>query len=282
MTLGRSAIASSGWVRSGGSFVRTSKPIPETRPSSSALTRSSSLTRPPRAVLMISGLRFILRNSGNASMLRVAGISGLCRVMMSLSASTVSGCIERSQPLDALMGGVKGPHAEGLADAGDRLADAALAHDAERRIGEVAHAVAVKAELAGFLPHAIDDVLTIADDLPPERQDQREGLLRNGVGGVAAHVRHDDAALPAGLDIDHVIAGGRHRDHLEVRKLGERRPADRHLVGDGNARTLQPRRDIALGGLLIGLPLMLEKRPDKLDRGAEGAAVEKRSWSWAG
>ena len=39
---------------------------------------------------MISGLRFIRRNSGMAIMPRVSGVSGLCRVMTSLVSSTTS------------------------------------------------------------------------------------------------------------------------------------------------------------------------------------------------
>ena len=51
---------------------------------------SSSTTRPPRAVLMSSGRRFICRNSGMAIMFAVSGVSGLWMVMMSLVSSTSS------------------------------------------------------------------------------------------------------------------------------------------------------------------------------------------------
>lgn len=69
---------------------RTSSRAPEIRPLSWARTRSDSLTRPPRAVFTINGLRFIASNSGMASMLRVSSVSGECSVVTSLVSSTCS------------------------------------------------------------------------------------------------------------------------------------------------------------------------------------------------
>src|SRR5262249_36862268 len=49
----------SGWSAGGGSSANTSRPAPAIRPSSSARTRSTSETSPPRAVLIRNAVGFI-------------------------------------------------------------------------------------------------------------------------------------------------------------------------------------------------------------------------------
>lgn len=63
MESGRSCKAMNGWSAGGGSTWVTSKPAPLRWPASSAGPTADSSTRPPRAVLMSRGLRFIAASS---------------------------------------------------------------------------------------------------------------------------------------------------------------------------------------------------------------------------
>jgi hypothetical protein len=74
-----------------------------------------------------------------------------------------------------------------------------------------------EAELLLLLPAPLDHLLPIADEPAAERQDQREGVLRDRVNRVASDVRDDDPALFARLDIERVVAGRWNADHFQVR-----------------------------------------------------------------
>jgi hypothetical protein len=166
-------------------------------------------------------------------------------------------------------------HAEALAEPGHRLADGALADDAERGAGEVTDRVREKAELPGLPPVAVDHVLPVADNATAQRQDESEGVLGNSVDGVAPHVGDDDAALATGCHVNHVVAGGRHGDHPELRQVFEVLGPDRYLVGDRDLRAGEAPEHLAGRRCSVLNPLVAERRLGQLNRWAKGAAVEK-------
>ena len=65
-----------------------------------------------------------------------------------------------------------------------------------------------------------------------------EDKLCHGLGAVGGDVRHDDATLAGGGEIDHIVAGGENTDAAERRKPADRFAPDRGLIGedDGRAR----------------------------------------------
>ena len=110
-------------------------------------------------------------------------------------------------------------HAERLGALADRLAERAVADDAERRAGDVADRMGQEAELARLVPHPVPRVLDVGEQVAPEREDERDDMLRHGVEGVVADIDDGDAVrLAIGL-VDDVGAGRRHRDQLELRQL---------------------------------------------------------------
>ena len=86
----------------------------------------------------------------------------------------VPGRIERTQALNALVGGEHHLHAEGTRDVGHTLADHAFADYAELLAVQVVDRMVEEAELRRLLPLAIDHVLAIADQAAAEPD-------RNGV-----------------------------------------------------------------------------------------------------
>jgi hypothetical protein len=104
------------------------------------------------------------------------------------------------------------PHAEGLGDARHRLADMTVAEDAQRAAMQILQWMVQQREMRGALPFTGEDVRVVAVHLPPQRQQQGEGVLRDRIGGIAADVAHRDAVLAAVIQIDIVGAGGRHGD----------------------------------------------------------------------
>ena len=71
----------------GGSTLVTSNAAPEICPACSAGPTAASSTKPPRPVLISSGLRAMAANSAAPIMCRVSGSSGQCSVITSDSAS---------------------------------------------------------------------------------------------------------------------------------------------------------------------------------------------------
>ena len=122
-------------------------------------------------------------------------------------------------------------HAEGAGDAAHRLPDAAHADDAHRLSRQLHERRAPEREVLGARPAAVHDQLGMLAHVQAQLQQERERHLRHVGRGVGRHVRHHDAACARRIEVDHVVAGGRERDHLEAR-----RPAERLGVPDRLAR----------------------------------------------
>lgn len=81
----------------------------------------------------------------------------------------------------------------------DDGADAARADDARRLAREV------KADEAGEREVAVAHAVVRAVDIAVEREDERERVLRNGVGGVRGHAHDREAEARRRLDVDVVV-----------------------------------------------------------------------------
>ncbi len=144
-----------------------------------------------------------------------------------------------------------------------------------RRAAQVADRIVVEAELRRLLPAAVHHRLAIADDVAAQRQDQREGVLRDSRRRIAADVRDDDAALAAGRDVEGVEARRRDADHLQVRQLVQVLAPDADLVADGDLGALQPLDDLVGRRPVVVDPFVLEAGLGQLDGRRHRAAVEK-------
>ena len=141
----------------------------------SASASAASSTRPPRAVLMRIAVGFIFLSSFAPIMFLVSGVSGTCRVMMSLS---LQDRLEIDQPWLREHVVRQHLHAERLGALADRLAERAIADDAERRAGDVADRMGQEAELARLVPHPVPHVLDVSQQIAAEREDQRDARAR--------------------------------------------------------------------------------------------------------
>ena len=203
-----------------GSSANTSSAAPATWPESSAALRSASTTSPPRAQLMMRTPFFVLASALASIRLRVASVSGVCRVMKSARASSsssvdlldaeVAGALVREE-------GIEGDHlhlqAEGAV--GDDRADIAAADDAERLAGEL------DAHEARLLPLAGLGRAVGGGDLAGQREHHGDGVLGGGDGVAVRRVHHHDAALGGRGDVDVVDADAGAADDLEVRRGGQ-------------------------------------------------------------
>jgi len=100
-------------------------------------------------------------------------------------------------------------------------------------------------------------------------------VLGNRVDRVASHVRDDDAALRAGINVERIMTGCRNGNHLEPGELRDALAADRNLVGDRNVAIPQPLDNLRRRGALVLNPIVLEVRPAQLQHRRHGAAVEE-------
>jgi len=116
---------------------------------------------------------------------------------------------------------------------------------------QITDVVSEEAELIGFVPNAVLHVLPIGEQIAPQRQDHCESVLGHRMHRVIADIGDGDAVFLAVRNIHDVVAGGRHRDHLEVRQLPQCIRAHRHLVDDGNGGARQARHDLADGSFFV-------------------------------
>src|ERR1043165_6027691 len=110
----------------------------------------------------------------------------------------------------------------------------------------------------------------VGDEAAPQREDEREGVLRNGVSRIVADVGHHDATCAAGGDIDVVRAGCRDRDQpqpVEPRQDGSWR---RRLVDDRERGPAEKGGDFRRCDAVVLRPGVRERRPayGGLDRAA--------------
>ena len=164
---------------------------------------------------------------------QVAGLSGE-RAVDGHKVGLGQQFVERSVGIGAVVDG-KGvvrqdAHAEALRDARHAAADHPEADDADGESLELEGGVAQQRERSAALPVAARHVGGVAVRLGGQVQDQREGVLRHGVAGVAGHVAHRDAGATGGLQVDVVVAGGAHRHQAQVVQRREYGRGDQRLV----------------------------------------------------
>ena len=129
-------------------------------------------------------------------------------------------------------------HVEAVGAAGDRLADAPVADDAQRR------AVHVGAQEGGGLPRepgAGGDGGGRVGELARGGQQEREGQVGGRLGQHAGGVADRDAASPARLEVDIVGADRHHRHGAQVRRGVEQ------LVVDALGQQAQQALAVAYG-----------------------------------
>jgi len=164
---------------------------------------------------------------------------------------------------DGLGVAVEDAHAEAHRAAGDGLADASHADDAQRRAVQVG---SHQQHGAPGDPAAIPHVFDPFDDAARGRHEQRPGEIGRGLSQHAWRVAHGNAAAGAGGHVDVVEAHGHLADHLEVGcgvqqlivdAFGQQaveRVLVRRLLQQRGARNRQiavPQLHLALGGYQI-------------------------------
>ena len=164
------------------------------------------------------------------------------------------------------------PHAEGLGEAGDAVAQGAAAENAQGLAGQVADGVIEIAELLASLPASGRHRAVEGADLPGQGQQQGKDVLRHGFAGVAAHVGDNDAAGPASLQIDVVVASGGDGDHLQLRQAGDDPGCQQALVDDRDGGAGQALGDLILAGSVEFHPIVGKGRA--ADVGDQGAGFE--------
>src|SRR5579875_4128323 len=162
---------------------------------------------------------------------------------------------------------------KGLGDPPHRLADRAIADNANCRAAHVADGVVEKTELVAFLPAARAHIVAVGEEAAAKRESQREDMLRDRVEGVIADIRNDDAVrLAIGLVHD-IGAGRRDSDQFEIWQARKRGFAHWHLVDDGDGRILETIDDLLNRGNRI---LLITMRKVWLAQiGLESRTVEK-------
>ena len=157
-------------------------------------------------------------------------------------------------------------HAEALADAGEEAADLAGPDDAGRL------AVEVEAGEAGEREVVVARAGRGTVDVPDQREQERGGVLGNGVGGIGGDAHDRQAGIPRRLEIDVVVAGAAHGqdpdpardeplDHRPVdlgvdERAGGIRPVRQGEGGGGEAR-LEVADVVAAGvGAVEGVPVV--------------------------
>src|SRR5882757_8368189 len=107
------------------------------------------------------------------------------------------GCEFDALHLWRLMIGEQHTHAECASNGRGSLTDGPFADDAERSPVQITDVVREKAELVGFVPYTVLDVLPVGQDIAAQCQNQGEGMLRHRVYRVVANIRHRDTVFPA-------------------------------------------------------------------------------------
>lgn len=93
----------------------------------------------------------------------------------------------------------------------DRGAERAVADESERGTREIVDRMVEIAELSGCGPAARTHRITISDQAPTQRKNQRKSMLGHRVDGVATDVANGNTTIGASLDIDDVGSGRRDR-----------------------------------------------------------------------
>ena len=193
----------SGESAGSGSLAKTSSAAPASRPERSASTSAASSTSAPRAALTSSAPGRSSARRGPSMRPRVASVTGQVEAD---DVGDLERRLDRLGVLGAELGHAlrrhvrvvgDGAHAERARPRGHQPADAAVAEQRERLVGEL------DAREALALPGAVAQRALGGADVAGEREQQRERVL----GG------RDDVRLGGVADDD---AGGRRRVHVDV------------------------------------------------------------------
>ena len=123
---------------------------------------------------------------------------------------------------------VEDPHLEASGALRHRLSGPSEADDAEGCAGDLVAPEGLVGPTAP--PPARADDPVAGCDSPKHREDQPHGQVGGRRRCDAGRVRHDDAPLPAGVDVDEVVARAVVRNHSQFREAFEGRAV--HLLGD--------------------------------------------------
>ena len=139
-------------------------------------------------------------------------------------------------------------HPQSLGGLGGVDADAAAAQQTEGLARQLDEGVVPVAPVRAVLPFALVDGAVMVADVQAGLQHQGDGELADGIAAVVGHVAHGDALFLGIGHVHHVVAGGHHRDELQVGTAVNDLPGHGGLVDDGNLRVTDP----ADGFILIG------------------------------
>src|SRR4051812_33730813 len=173
------------------------------------------------------------------------------------------------------MGCEKRHHAEGSAEFGHALPEYPFADDPEPRSGEVPDGMVEEAELAGLLPFAPQHVLAKRNDAAPKREDEREGVLRDGVRRVVPDVRDSDPGRIRRALINTVGSGCRYGDQLELGQGSENVRREIDLVDQCYRRPGEPLLRVLVGRRIVFDPLVSEAGATELGLRSQGGTIEK-------
>src|SRR5262249_8919296 len=188
-------------------------------------------------------------------------------------------------------------HAESGGPPDHLLTDAADAQQAERQTVE---STGLRVLLLVPLPGA--QLRHVVGDAPVERENQREGQLRDGNRVLPRTVRHVDAALRRARDVDGVVSRAGPHDQREASRIEHRArdlraPNDQHVrarlpyrfgqcivfevgfVGDGATGRLQPFEAALLELVSNENSHWLQLR--SCGREARREAWARTTWTWA-
>jgi len=161
-------------------------------------------------------------------------------------------------------------HVERGHDARDRGARRAAADDRQRLARELARPLGKVAEVARRRPAGRRGGRLRAE---PDRvvEEARGDVLRDRRRRVRGHVADRDAARRARREVHVVRARRRHAHEPQRRRGREHRRGDLDLVGHGDLRAGEPRRDIARRRPLVDRDVLVGRLP-----GARGAVEVRR------
>ena len=133
---------------------------------------------------------------------------------------------------------------------GDELTDAPRSDHARRRSVQTVAQQTVKGEVP------VADALVGTMDVAIEGEDERQGVLGDGFGGVGGNANHGDAGRCRRAEVDVVVPGAPQRDRLDA-ELGE--TIDRLGAGvviDEDAHSGEPRSEVGGARIEAGLEVL--------------------------
>ena len=131
-------------------------------------------------------------------------------------------------------------HPQSLGGLGGVDADAAAAQQTEGLARQLDEGIVPVAPVRAVLPLALVDGAVMVADVEAGFQHQGDGELTDGIAAVIGHVAHGDALFLGIGHVHHIVAGGHHRDELQVGAAVNNLSGDLRLVDDGDLRVTDP------------------------------------------